>query len=354
MRAAGREPAPREVKVGAFFRVANPPPWERDWHQFYEDTLDQIRLAEDVGFDAVTVTEHHFAPDGYMPAPMTFEAAIAAVTKRVDICSYVLLLPMYHPLRLAEEAAVVDILSGGRLILGLGLGYRWEEFEAFGVDRRHSGRVANEALEVLIGAMTQDSFSFSGDHFQLTDVTMTPKPYRKPRPPIWMGSPTTPASMRRVAKFGLDGFAGTPSPEMYQVYLAACEQAGTKPIARGQSLMFGHCAVDADTAWQEARRPAQWAWSLYRNWWWTFGDTRHMTGELRNQRLFRFGDPQMWTDWVVESITDAPATSHVIVGLQLPGLSHEAVMRSIELFGSEVLPRVRERVREGALAGRDE
>ena len=101
------------MKIGVFFRGGNPPPWERDWAQYYEDTLQQVKLAEDVGFDGVTTTEHHFSPDGYFPSPLIFEAAMAARTERVDIASYLILLPFYQPLRFAEDAAMVDVLSGG-------------------------------------------------------------------------------------------------------------------------------------------------------------------------------------------------------------------------------------------------
>ena len=187
------------MQVGLMFSHRNPPRFAVPWDRLYRETLEQVVLAEELGFDSVFTTEHHFTHDGYAPALMPIEAAWAARTSRVKLGSFVLLLCMQHPLRLAEDAATVDIISGGRLILGMGLGYRDEEFEGFGLDKAESGRIMDEALEVLVRAWTEDGFTFEGRHFQYRNVTMTPKPVQQPRPHIWVGRAFKPALQRALA-----------------------------------------------------------------------------------------------------------------------------------------------------------
>lgn len=328
------------MKVGVFFRGGNPPPWQRDWHEYYQDTLEQVELAEEVGFDAVTTTEHHFSPDGYFPSPLIFEAAMAARTKRVDICSYLILLPLYHPLRFAEDAAMVDVMSGGRLHLGLGVGYRWQEFEGFGVPRDQSGEVMDECVEVLVRAFTEpDEFDFEGKHFQLRGISIQPKPYNKPRPPMWVGAPS-PSGLRRVAKWELEGFCGWPDAEAYQRYLKLCERYETKPIAEAQSLIFGHCSDTPEKAYEAARPYAQWMNSYYRKWWWNFGRTQTFGASL--QETFVFGDPDTWIERLQREVNaKEPAVSHTFIGFgSNPGMPHKEVMRCIEQFGKEVLPHI--------------
>src|SRR5713101_777560 len=116
----------KKVKFGYQFDFRNPPSSARSFETLYADTLKQASLAEELGFDSIWLTEHHFTDDGYLPSMMPMAAAIAARTHRVSIGTYVLLAPFQHPLKLAEDAAVVDVISGGRLRLGIGQGYRAE------------------------------------------------------------------------------------------------------------------------------------------------------------------------------------------------------------------------------------
>src|SRR6202158_195308 len=137
----------RKVKVGYQLDFRNPPGAKLSFRELYDASLAQVAAAESLGFDSIWITEHHFTDDGYLPTLMPAAAAIAARTTRVTVGTYVLLAPFYHPLKLAEDAAFVDVISGGRLRLGIGLGYRAEEFEGFGVPRaaRLRGNVATLA-----------------------------------------------------------------------------------------------------------------------------------------------------------------------------------------------------------------
>lgn len=326
------------MKVGLMFSHRNPEPWRVPWHQLYAETMEQVVFTERLGFDSVFTTEHHFVEDGYSPSLMAIEAAWAARTRRVRIGSFVLLLSMQHPLRLAEDAATVDIISNGRLILGMGLGYRKEEFAGFGIAKEQSGRIMDEALEVLVRAWTEDGFSFQGRHFSLRDVSLMPKPVQRPRPPIWVGRASE-AGVRRVARFGLEGFCDAPSAAMYQRYLARCREFGTPPKAEAQILVFGHVHRDKEQAWAEAEPHAAYVQRKYREWLGAHGDNRGFRNDL--ERDFIIGDPAHWRGrlaQVIERRSGGLRPSHVVVQLQLAGMPHDQVMRSMELFAKEVLP----------------
>jgi alkanesulfonate monooxygenase SsuD/methylene tetrahydromethanopterin reductase-like flavin-dependent oxidoreductase (luciferase family) len=122
------------VKLGLYVDLRNPPGWRRPWVAHYSSTLDRIAAADRLGIDSVWLTEHHFFEDGYLPQPLTFAAAVAARTTRLRVGIGIVIAPLRHALHLAEEAAVVDLISGGRLELGFGAGWSSLEFEAFGVD----------------------------------------------------------------------------------------------------------------------------------------------------------------------------------------------------------------------------
>ncbi|GAA1866528.1 hypothetical protein GCM10009836_53670 [Pseudonocardia ailaonensis] len=171
--------------------------------QDYRDVVPVAVAAEAAGFDSFWVTEHHGLPDGYLPSPLTVLAALAPVTSRITLGTGLVLAPLHHPLRLAEDAAVVDLLSGGRLVLGLGLGYAEHEYRAFGVDPRTRG----SRLEALVGALRQ---AWTGEEFScaalgLDRVRVTPTPAHDI--PIWLGGYAETAVVRagRIADGHLVG-----------------------------------------------------------------------------------------------------------------------------------------------------
>ena len=159
------------MRVGIWADLRNPPQWRRPWHDHYSWTLDVICEAERLCARSVWLSEHHFFEDGYLPQPLTFAAAIAARTRTFRIGTAVLLAPLRHPLQLAEEAATVDVLSDGRLDLGLGTGYRRPEFAAFGASRARRYEVFEEMVQQL-----RDLWS----------CTTVPTPIQDPLP-LWGG-----------------------------------------------------------------------------------------------------------------------------------------------------------------------
>lgn len=176
------------------------PPWDDRSHaELYADTLELAALAEQGGFDSFWLAEHHGAEDGYIPSTVTFLAAVAARTSRIEIGTAVLLAPLHDPLRVAEDAAVVDNISGGRLALGLGLGWVADEYRMFGIDLRSRSRRLGEFVEILRRAWTGERFNFEGKHYPLTDILVTPRPAHSI--PIFLGG-TVDAAIERAALLG--------------------------------------------------------------------------------------------------------------------------------------------------------
>ena len=133
----------RKIRFGLWYDFRNPPEWRQASDRLYSEILDQIAWGESHGFDDVWLSEHHFIEDGYLPSILPVAAAIAARTKRIRIASGVLLMPFYNPVRLAEDIAVVDVISGGRFELGVGVGFKHEEFEGLGVPFKERGARTN-------------------------------------------------------------------------------------------------------------------------------------------------------------------------------------------------------------------
>lgn len=198
------------MKVGLFLDLRNPPGWRRAWAQLYRDTLETVETAERAGIDSVWLSEHHLFDDGYLPQPLTMAAAIAARTSRVRIGTAIVLAALRHPLHLAEQAALVDVLSDGRLELGLGAGFSPAEYDAFGVELTRRFRLTDEAFVAVRDALAG---------------RVTPPPVQQPVP-MWLGY-QGPQGARRAGRLG----AGLLSllPELLEPYRAGLAEGGHDP-----------------------------------------------------------------------------------------------------------------------------
>lgn len=202
--------------------------------RIFSEVLEEIDFGEKLGFDSVWLPEHHSSVYGTLGNPMTFAAAVSQRTKRMLIDTVVMVPPFQHPLRLAEDAALVDALSGGRLLLGIGRGYQAPEFEVFGIPQNASRAMFLESLDIMIKAWTEDTFSYDGNFWKIKNASVYPKPVQKPHPPIYWAA-ISPATYE-VA--GLRGFPILRGPnftsissveEAYAGYTARLRENGHDP-----------------------------------------------------------------------------------------------------------------------------
>src|SRR5580704_17108538 len=153
----------RKIRFGLWYDFRNPAQWRQPADRLYREILDQIAWGENNGFDDVWLSEHHFIEDGYLPSILPAAAAIAARTNRIRIASGVLLMPLHNPIRLAEDIATVDVISGGRSELGVGIGFKREEFQGFGVSSKERGARTDQSLEIIRCALAGETVTFKSD-----------------------------------------------------------------------------------------------------------------------------------------------------------------------------------------------
>ena len=184
----------------------------------YATALDMAAFAEEAGFDMVVLSEHHGVEDGYLPSPLTMAAAVAGRTSTIPINIAALLVPLHDPLRLAEDIATVDLLSGGRLSIVVGLGYREVEYEMFDRVWKQRGKRMDACLEAMLAAWTGEPFEWEG-----RTVQVTPRPLSQPHPLLFVGG-SGPAAAKRAARFGLSFFPPVGDESLAQVYRDECER----------------------------------------------------------------------------------------------------------------------------------
>jgi probable F420-dependent oxidoreductase len=339
------------VQVGlGLFTGQVPPGSGISFAEEYRTILELSREAEVLGFDSIWVSEHHGSSDGYLPSLLPMLAAIAAVTERVKLGTGVMLAPMHNPLRLAEDAAVVDNISDGRLILGLARGWREEEFRMFGVPEGERLARTLEPVEILRRAWTGERFSFQGKAYSYQDVKVTPTPARPGGPPIYLGG-FEEKTVRRSGKLA-DGYIRSrsdleASKEAVRWAEEGAREAGRDPDALGFALLQNaFVARDGEDAWAKVRDGVNHQIGVYAAWR-AGADTPENpaltvpdVGDETLKSLTIHGTPaEVLSE--LEPIANAFAGReefHLIVRLHYPGMDHETAREAVELFGTEVLP----------------
>ena len=329
------------MRLGLFSVVDHyPAELGRSTGEFYAELLEQAEAAEEWGFDSFWVAEHHFHEYGAVPRPPILLAAAAQRTRRIRLGSGVVVLPFDHPLRVAEDYAMVDVLSGGRLNLGVGSGYLKHEYAGFGVDPEDKRARFEEALEVLLRAWTGDRVSYAGAHVEVHDVRLNVLPVQQPRPPVWVATLRTDGGFRVGAR-GLPAmfipYASAETLEQMTAGLAAYRAAFVAAGGRAEDATapFGFHTFCAEST-AEARTEARPFMERYVR-------TRLYAVQrpfetLVEQDVVAIGDPDEILR--VARRYEAAGFTHFLAIANFGGLPHKRVLRSMELMARHVLPRL--------------
>lgn len=318
--------------------------------EMIQRAIAEVQVAERSGFDGAFLTEHHQEPTGFIPNPLSLLAAVAARTEQIRLGTAVILLPLYHPVHIAEETAVLDLISNGRIILGVGLGYQEQDFSAFGVDRKQRVSRFEEGIQIVRGALAQNGFSFAGKRFQVSNLSLSPKPVQQPLP-IWIGArASTPAAIERAGRLG-DGWITNPLPgfEMIaegarQYRRAAAEHGRSSPVV----LLREAWVSESQDAAREEYGPAVLAKhrKYYRRGAYeAFADELQSEDDitidwLEGERIL-MGSPE---DLIrqIEKWHAATGAEWFLLRFSLPGgPSHDQILNALRLFGRRVIPHFR-------------
>ena len=334
-----------KLTFGYLYDFRNPPPWQRPWAELYAETLDLIAWSEGIGFEGAWVPEHHAADDGYMPAPLVTLAAIAARTRTLKLGSAIALAPLYHPVRFAEECAVLDILSNGRLEMAVAVGYRRLEAQGYGVDFSTRGRRTDEFLEIVRRLWAGESVTFAGEHFQIAGATITPRPTRG-HIPLYLGGFTDKA-IERTAKFG-DGYFG--NEEICDLYAEKLRTAGKDPASARVRIqgLFLTVAADPEAAMEELAPYFHYVNNAYGKW---LSEDRAATGfddstlqpmsldAFKRSGILKILTPSQAIDYFNRMRQRAPVEHFMM--MRPAGLPAARFKAYAELFAAEVMPAFR-------------
>lgn len=322
----------------------------REWGDFYDDALAQIKTAERTGFHSVWFEEHHEHTE-YLPDPLMALAMVSRHTN-LKLGTNVAILPLHNPFRLAEETSMLDCVSGGRMILGVAAGYRPQDFKNFGVNLEDRGGLMDESIVLVKKLLSEEHVSFSGEHFNITDATIQPRPVQRPRPPVWVGGWKKPALLR-AAKLGDAWFPG-PTASLRDVL--ACKEIYSKEVSRlGRRvnslpiMRDVYVADSVDKAYRECRESFE---HMYQEDYKKSGHpliggvSRSFEGWAEDR--FLIGD----ADTVSEGIAEYQKNGfgYVVLRFSLRRLTSEQIVSSIRLFGEKVIPQFRTEGDEGTFA----
>lgn len=306
----------------------------------YAATIEQAVLADELGFDHVWFTEHHFLEDGYLPAFQPLAGAIAARTKQIRISNDIALLPLYHPIRLAEELAVLDQISNGRMEFGIGMGYVPKEFDAFGVPLRNRVSMTDEAIEILRLAWGEGPFSFKGKRYNLSNIDVHPKPVQPGGPPLWIAAMKEPGALR-AARFGTNLLPQGRREEVLDPWRDAVNAKGEDPDDYRVGIIRSvYVTDDRERDWPKIREAERFRMGVYGSFMAeTPDDYGWGSSDGIPQNVIVGGATQV-TQEISEFINTYGITDIATSGLP-PGIEPEFMAANLERLASEVIPNLR-------------
>ena len=357
------------MKFGLFHIV----PWHesRTQERSLQEAMEQIELADQLGLDEVWLGEHRFSPHGLLSGIFSFLGQVAARTKHVRIGTAVVVLPLHNPILVAEEVAMLDIISGGRFNFGIGSGYQRQEFEGLGVDMDESRERFTEAVEVMTRAWTDDTLTYHGKFTNVDNLMVLPKPLQKPYPPLYQAVSTSPASIDFAAKNNIQVIAGGPTdilgqaPQVIESWRQKMEEYGHEHAHLDPPMSK---AIYVAPTMEEAESDPVGLDDFYSRILRSVGSTGNTIGMPtdkhgnlpagyeewagRQNDRDRRDDPghaglpplRGTPEVVIENLkqTQERGINHIFGAFGFPGLDHEKAMRSIELFATQVMPHFRE------------
>ena len=330
------------VRFGVMYDCRIRPGTNQSLRDVYAATLEQAALADRLGFDIVWFTEHHFLEDGYLPAFQPMAGAVAALTKHIRISTDVALLPLYHPLRLAEEMAVLDQISNGRMELGIGMGYVPAEFKAFGHTVAQRVSLTEEGIDILRQAWSDEPVVFHGRRYDIDSVNVTPKPIQPGGPPLWIAAMKS-AGALRAARLNTHLLPQGPRVEVLDPWLTALKSSGRDPgdyrVGIARSILV---TDDREKDWPAVREAERYRMSVYQQF---FKDTPDDYGWGKKDakaipQTWIVGDPDHCVKELLAFIDEYGITDISTSGLP-PGMDPDLMGRNLERIAAEVMPRVK-------------
>jgi len=337
------------MKLGIYLNSQHPV--SDDPARRFAEIIEQVRLVRSLGFDSIWAGEHHITPGFHFFPQLPMLHRLAAEAEGLWLGTNVTLLPLHNPIELAETGAFLDIITGGRFLLGVGLGYRPEEFQMFGVPLAERVSRFTEAVEIIRRLWSEERVTHSGRHWQFSDATIAPRPLQAPRPPIIIGAQVK-AALARAARIG-DGWLSVPTTTLDELdtqmsaFKSARSAAKLPPVEHLCRMLEVGCAVDAETA---IRRSAPFLMEKYRSYfsWGLEGLTLDPNADPEQQfralasNRFAVGKPENVTEMLVAQ--HRCGINHLTMRVSWPGMGQDETLASIELLGRKVLPVVRQRI----------
>ncbi len=328
-----------DLRIGVCYDFRNPTDSGLDNSTFYQEILDQVQWLDGIGADLVWFTEHHFVDDGYLPSWVPVAGAMAALTQHVRFGTDICLLPFNHPVRLAEDLAVLDNLSGGRVELGVGMGYAPHEFRGFGLPVGRRVSLTNEGIEILQHCFTGERFSYHGQRYRLDDVKITPGYVQPGGPPLWIAAMSR-AGALRAAQYQTHFLPQGLKARSFDPWVEALTNKGQRPADHRVGIIRSILVTDdKERDWPVVRAAERYRMALYQRFFdesgegferggdpipqtWVVGDVDHCVSELR-AFIGTFG------------ITD------VVTMALPPGLRATQMAPSLEKLFTQVVPRLK-------------